>query len=211
MASDDFLDALATSHVQDPLNSVYSAWSQSAPFEYCPLWRKGTIRVLHLLPGASKDPILCEIEHVSLDEGVEYNALSYAWGDPGERVAISVFGHGFQVTASLAEALRAFRKRQKTVPVWADAVCINQTDPAERAEQVGRMRDVYANARQVIVWLGNGSAMSELGLTVIRKANTLPVEEWNRLVIETKGEARFLKMILHGLMDIFGRSWWSRV
>lgn len=37
--------------------------------------------------------------------------------------------------------------------LWADQVCINQSDPAERAHQVGFMGDVYAAATQVVVSL----------------------------------------------------------
>jgi hypothetical protein len=38
--------------------------------------------------------------------------------------------------------------------MWIDAMCINQRDDQERAEQVGIMRDIYAKAFHVVIWLG---------------------------------------------------------
>jgi Heterokaryon incompatibility protein (HET) len=38
--------------------------------------------------------------------------------------------------------------------LWADAICINQDDDRERAEQVGIMRNIYTHAKSVLVWLG---------------------------------------------------------
>jgi hypothetical protein len=45
---------------------------------------------------------------------------------------------------------RVFKRR-----IWADAVCINQEDMAERSQQVCMMRDIFANASQVPIWLGD--------------------------------------------------------
>lgn len=35
-----------------------------------------------------------------------------------------------------------------------DAVCINQADTQERAQQVSMIADIYENAAEVCVWLG---------------------------------------------------------
>ena len=37
---------------------------------------------------------------------------------------------------------------------WIDAICINQDDLAERAEQGRLMGQIYANIEMVVVWLG---------------------------------------------------------
>lgn len=50
--------------------------------------------------------------------------------------------------------------------VWADSLCLNQQDKDEIAHQVPRMGQIYSNAEQVIIWLGNErkreSALSRL-------------------------------------------------
>ncbi|KAG8158249.1 hypothetical protein KVR01_012010 [Diaporthe batatas] len=43
---------------------------------------------------------------------------------------------------------------KQRVPLWIDAICINQQDPAEVAEQILLQADIYTMARQTNVWLG---------------------------------------------------------
>lgn len=40
--------------------------------------------------------------------------------------------------------------------LWADAICINQNNVEERAEQVKLMEDIYPSARKVLLWFGIG-------------------------------------------------------
>ncbi|OTA30579.1 hypothetical protein BTJ68_12405 [Hortaea werneckii EXF-2000] len=63
-------------------------------------------------------------------------------------------GKAIEITRSLAAALRRFRDSKIFVALWADAVCINQADLRERADQVRIMGKIYASAIQVNVWLG---------------------------------------------------------
>lgn len=43
---------------------------------------------------------------------------------------------------------------QECVPIWIDAICINQQDPLEVADQIVLQADIYTMARQTNVWLG---------------------------------------------------------
>ena len=40
-------------------------------------------------------------------------------------------------------------------PLWIDAICIDQSNVAERSHVVQRMGDIYASASCVIIWLGS--------------------------------------------------------
>jgi hypothetical protein len=51
-------------------------------------------------------------------------------------------------------AMRQIRRDNHTELLWADALCINQADNAEKATQVKMMRDIYQRAKLVIAWLG---------------------------------------------------------
>lgn len=54
---------------------------------YSPLdTSKREIRVLILEPGKWHDEIRSTLKAVSLDEGSDYQTLSYVWGDPTETV-----------------------------------------------------------------------------------------------------------------------------
>jgi hypothetical protein len=59
------------------------------------------------------------------------------------------------VTPNLAEALRGLRDSATPTRLWADAICIDQSNNEEKNQQVRRMGTIYTNARQVVVWLGN--------------------------------------------------------
>lgn len=52
-------------------------------------------------------------------------------------------------------ALKRIRHETDERVVWADAICIDQTNKAERARQVTLMSEIYEQAQEVLVWLGN--------------------------------------------------------
>jgi hypothetical protein len=45
--------------------------------------------------------------------------------------------------------------------MYIDAICINQTDIAEREQQVALMHDIYRRAEEVILWIYNPDLMAE--------------------------------------------------
>lgn len=60
----------------------------------------------------------------------------------------------FEVSKSLHSALRRLRQRNIPIPVWVDAICVNQADTLERTRQVSMMSSIYQMAEVVWVWLG---------------------------------------------------------
>ncbi|KAK6442308.1 hypothetical protein LTR95_001440 [Oleoguttula sp. CCFEE 5521] len=68
--------------------------------------------------------------------------------------AILVDGYRFSVTTNLLRALRSLRKRNNKILIWVDQICINQEDHVERGHQVSIMKDIFRQASQVIVYLG---------------------------------------------------------
>jgi hypothetical protein len=59
----------------------------------------------------------------------------------------------YNVTKSLHSGLVEFRYRNEPRFLWADAICINQGNIAERSRQVSFMRVIYEAAARVLVWL----------------------------------------------------------
>ncbi len=73
-------------------------------------------------------------------------------------------GLRLEVTPNLRNGLRRMRYVDRSRYLWADAVCIDQTNKAELGHQVSNMRLIYHNATKVIVWLGEDEGnLSELG------------------------------------------------
>jgi hypothetical protein len=123
---------------------------------YQPL-KDGEIRVLVLLPSQDESSVCCTLRHVLMDAELEYETISYAWGDPTNTTRVELEGRSFTVTQNLYLALKNLRHEDKERVIWADAICINQQDLEERSNQVKQMGTIYAKATQVIVWLGEGS------------------------------------------------------
>ncbi|TID26312.1 hypothetical protein E2P81_ATG00787 [Venturia nashicola] len=94
----------------------------------------------------------CTLHTVSLDDKPEYEALSYVWGDLSKRAGVVVDGICTMVTVTLQRALRRLRLIDKPRIIWADALCINQGDIAERGHQVGMMKDVYSACTRCVIW-----------------------------------------------------------
>lgn len=68
---------------------------------------------------------------------------------------IKIGNESVQILKSLAGALRHLRSPEKSVFVWADQICINQKDLAEKAQQIPLMGMVYTHATNTLIWLGD--------------------------------------------------------
>jgi hypothetical protein len=106
------------------------------------------IRLLTIHFGPLTGKLFCELNAASLNHNPAYIALSYCWGDGVERNDITVNGHKFSIMASLATALQYLREIDNDVLVWADAICINQNNVAERNSQVRMMGNIYGRGKQ---------------------------------------------------------------
>ena len=138
--------------------------SMQAKELYTPLtnWQ---IRILALLPGSPDENISVELFVATLlqDSGcialggktkIEYEALSYCWGEPRFDHELDCNGVCYPITEHLYTALSYLRMEHGVRYLWIDALCINQHNLAERSTQVAKMLSIYQHARQVPVWLG---------------------------------------------------------
>jgi hypothetical protein len=114
------------------------------------------IRLLHVHPGAWGDDIECHLETVSLDDNPKFHAISYVWGDPRITLPITIDGQPLALTQNLFNGLQRLRPVDKTLIIFADAACIDQSNLNERSQQVQLMGEIYASAEEVFIWLGYG-------------------------------------------------------
>lgn len=94
-------------------------------------------------------------------EKSQFEALSYAWGQPHEKPLYIRVEDGSQhfklsVWPNLMSALRHLRPRNpsESRTMWVDAICLNQKDTVEKSLHIPRMREIYRLAYRTIVWLG---------------------------------------------------------
>ncbi|KAF2488837.1 heterokaryon incompatibility, partial [Lophium mytilinum] len=88
-----------------------------------------------------------------------YEALSYVWGcqEPPRSLWLSGKNSGLlSIGPNLYDALERLRPvpGQEARTLWADQICINQTDLEERNAHVLMMGDIFKGARKVLIWLG---------------------------------------------------------
>jgi hypothetical protein len=124
-------------------------------YTYTSLPAGDVIRLITLHPGQQGDPIEFDLLTLELNSRTpQYEAISYVWGSETNRKDAKCDGvHTVTITSSLYGALGAARNSTHPKFVWADAICINQKDILERAQQVNLMGTIFGNAEHVLAWI----------------------------------------------------------
>lgn len=181
-----------------------------------------SIRLVELQPAESTDEqVSCKLTHVRLSESsLEYEGLSYAWGDLRRTRVVLCDGSYICVTANLKSALRRLRHRSAPRLLWIDAISINQKDIDERSQQVTLMVQIYSRARQVVIWIGKADSHRDRLLEAIAEIDPMPYIEEQRKMNEgdvMKWPVWSLPRALQGkhlkgaLNDLLCHPWFRRV
>jgi hypothetical protein len=145
--------------------------------------RPGYIRLFQLLPSGI-DPMIvrCKMFEIHLrasDRARPYEALSYCWGSEKKTHSIIVDAQDngtsnvqIRVTQNLHAALLHLQDQELPRVFWVDAISIDQSNKAEKENQIQLMAEIFAKASRVIVWLGESQDSSDKALESIRRAAT---------------------------------------
>ncbi|KAI8676267.1 ATP-grasp domain-containing protein [Fusarium sp. Ph1] len=120
------------------------------------------IRLAKLFPKETTPEICLSLSKASLNDDLEFTALSYTWGDANDTLPITIDGCPFQATRNLVAVLRRLQEDDKTVTLWIDAICIQQSNNAEKSWQIQLMKDIYEKATTTVVWLGEDPESAEV-------------------------------------------------
>jgi hypothetical protein len=183
-----------------------------------------SIRLVTLHPGTDADAVSCSLSHLNLRDGSAYEALSYVWGDPKVTKDIVCNGRRLAVTTNLYTALQHLRHSNAPRVLWIDAICINQQDLDERAEQVQIMGQIFSSASQALVWLGEESENDSDAFNIIRKlscpnllfkilmrsdwAGYAVIDYFNKVVLQS---GCLTQESIDQLANLFSREWFSRL
>src|ERR1700709_841280 len=86
-----------------------------------------------------------------LEDTPDYYAISYVWGDQQPTSSIYLEdGNYLPITKTLFDVIKAVSSAHTHIRLWADQICINQEDEAEKVHQLKLMGTIYRKARQVI-------------------------------------------------------------
>ncbi|EMD91259.1 hypothetical protein COCHEDRAFT_1066856, partial [Bipolaris maydis C5] len=120
--------------------------------------REARLLLLHPADEATEH-VCCTLETYPLTDLPQFFAIENARGHREYRQPIEVDGAALFLSFALERFLRYFpirviRNPRVVVPVWIDALSINQKDSIERARQVPRMGEIYDCAIAVFSYIG---------------------------------------------------------
>jgi hypothetical protein len=141
---------------------------------------KREIRLVELVMDENDENVCCKVITTTINNAPAYEALSYTWGSQEGKIPILLNGQPLEVTRNLHVALTHLRRKytrknnklfmanSNRRRLWIDAICINQQDVDERNSQIRFMWFIYANAAEVIVWLGEEAENSVVAMEMVR-------------------------------------------
>ena len=136
-------------------------------------------------------------------------------GTDTPRYEIIINGEPLKVRENLYLGLRRLRSRTINAPLWADAICINQSNIPEQNQQVAKTRDIHQRARQVIIWLGEEADDSGVGYgkySLLEQTRRLEVADMSPSHFRQKlGPHMFRPRVWRATARLFKRPWWRRM
>jgi hypothetical protein len=192
------------------------------------------IRLIRIEQRESDDQIACSLEYVPLHDKPIFFGLLYVWGDDRNKKDILLDGQHFAVTTNLYtaleqarewpahEGLRKYCNFNPESRLWIDAICINQADLVEKAEQVPRMGQIYTTAERVLAWLGPSDEDEATKVKEIFSLGDSLAKTYTRSESESEPplllaallefESRStVERLSKALISIISRAWFSRV
>lgn len=181
--------------------------------------------------------IACDLLSFDIHHAPSYRALSYTWkspfdqetsqaqatgntravGDTVDREVIEeilVNGQPVSVGSNLAAGLRAIRDWHNDGGdefVWADAICIDQSNYHERGYQVAIMGEIYSNADSIFIWLGEEAQDSDMALSFLKvmARHRRDHEAGRAKVLALAQDPRYLRQ-WRALSSLMRRRWFER-
>lgn len=181
-------------------------------------------RLLTIKPGNAADPLELHLNTVSLNTGPVYEAISYCWGDASHTNVALCDEHEVSITTSLFGALCELRCGDEPRTVWADALCIDQSNVDDKTQQVQLFHRIYSQATRTVIWLGpdeldsgqslrDGENLIQKGLAFARSL-TLPSDsQASGGVIAQRSQDSPSSLLDYDwtfLKAIFSRPWFGR-
>jgi hypothetical protein len=131
----------------------YRAWDPGFYSKLC--LDRFSIRLVEILPGSPGDDVSVRMDVHPLNKvAMQYEALSYVWGNPEPAKYISVNEVKVPINPNLYDALISLRQPNSERRIWIDAICLNQMSFAEKSKEVQKMGQIYSLAKTVNVFLG---------------------------------------------------------
>lgn len=127
--------------------------SQKALFKHQPILKQ--IRLLKLHRRSPTGDITCDLEDAFLCDAIQFEAISYTWGDPAPTHEIQINDSRYMLSANAYNAVASMTSIIHSKYIWIDSICIDQKSNEEKNQQILLMEEIYRRASCVVVWLGD--------------------------------------------------------
>ncbi|KAJ4022814.1 hypothetical protein NW761_014962 [Fusarium oxysporum] len=189
---------------------------------YEPLSAQDAVRLIVLYPATDQEaPLTCSIiQHRLSTQALGYYAVSYAWGKHQFSATLEIKCDGtssssLRITPNVDALLRCLRASDETRCWWIDAICLDQENDTEKAEQIPARGRIFAQAQQVHIWLGPEDEVTVKIFKFFRKVSQLP--DMDQAEMERRVTILMIyKICRTGIRDrgrvaeFFNLSWFSR-
>lgn len=176
-------------------------------------------RLVRISPAQDGGYIKCELIATTLPEpttkaAIPYRALSYCWGTAVGNHSITLVDEEaslaalIDVTDNLYAFLSARLAMQDHTWIFIDALCINQKDIQERSRQVRMLGNIYRNAHNVTIWLGDRETDIGKLLALLKTGRQEGRKFYN---LRTMNDADQKLLIFQGLVKLVNHPYWTRL
>ncbi|KAI1618996.1 heterokaryon incompatibility protein-domain-containing protein [Exophiala viscosa] len=195
--------------------------NSSDQYDFPELPSQNAFRVLYLEKSPGDGPLRYTLHDRDYEQMKNhFVAVSYVCGDTTDLIPSICNGKLHHIYHNLDSALRRVRKHYTDYPqpyaIWADGICINQRNVAEKMDQIAKMWRVFRNCAQVVVCLGPSCDNADLALGLFCKS----AQEFEDLHTRSKGppsqpHGQDLQMTvgeneIRAAFQFFSCAWFSR-
>lgn len=182
-------------------------------------WQTRVLELAPGLPGSSLSSRLLTVD-IILKDGVvvhdeqrrmDFEALSYTWGEPVFRRPFEVNGIDVAITENLFRALHRLRYQDQSRMLWIDALCINQSDTDERSRQVQAMLSIFRKAKRVLVWLGEHKRYTQMCTGAVKLDD---LHQGNKISLDNllpRACVNHLRRLRRASCEMLERPWFQRL
>lgn len=176
------------------------------------------IRVLTPVPSSGALKWRCRHQDVESEES--FCAISYVWGEDTRSIQTSIYidDHPVDVGPNALSCLETYAALDTALPVWIDALCIDQQNSDEKLQQIPLMGEVYSLAERVLVHLGESyrifkkESEPDLDITAVMSAlEKLKISHDRSHVHFNRAIPIALTRNQYALCDLMTKPWWARV
>ncbi|KAI1451148.1 hypothetical protein F5Y02DRAFT_18390 [Annulohypoxylon stygium] len=171
------------------LPSLPDRYSRNPPRRYTYTRLKGgEFRLFILSPGNKHDRLhgtIFTCPQIERTDTGPYRTLSYEWGPEQESDQPLYTYEGFiKIRKTLYTALRHLRQASSPIILWVDAICINQRDAIEKAQQIIFLPRIFQHAACTLAFISAEGHFDEAIKTLLQiRAKSIyesNSEEWPR-------------------------------